>query len=93
VIFNNGAWFSPKYLPSLYLGCIKNCVKVLADHEVDEIVVFDVGPSNTKELLYDLPKFTNVPISICGGINNIYDARAAISAGFDRVGVNITNKS
>ena len=72
--------FAPKYL-----GDPLNTVKVLSDFGVDEIAVMNTDDVIC-DIIFEMPKYVNRPISMTGSIGSFDTASKLIEAGFDRLG-------
>jgi cyclase len=79
-----------KYLP---IGKPEYIIKYLSTWESDEIVVLDIDASINKrlidsDLLRNLSKIVNVPLTIGGGVSSLEDAEFYFKNGADKISVN-----
>jgi cyclase len=77
----------------VYLGDPLNCVRILNDKEVDELIVLDItasgdGRSPDVDFLASLAGECFMPVCYGGGIRTVDDVERVLRAGFEKVAVN-----
>jgi cyclase len=82
-----------RFRDPVYLGDPLNCVRVLNDKEVDELIVLDITASKENRspdvgFLTELAGECFMPVCYGGGIRSVADADAVLRAGFEKVAVN-----
>ena len=86
------------FIKNKYLGDPLNASYIFSNYDVDELLVLDIDASkNNRCISYDfvnaLSNFTTVPLSIGGGISNLYQIQNILSLGVEKVviGENLNN--
>jgi len=75
------------------LGCPIKKANFYFKEGIDEILCIDTvaslyGRNNAVELVKEITKAVFLPITVCGGIRSISDARDIINNGADKIGIN-----
>lgn len=75
------------------IGCPIEKAKKYYNDGIDEIICIDAvaslyGRNNAIELVKEISKNIFLPITVCGGIRTIEDARNIILSGADKIGIN-----
>jgi cyclase len=81
---------SVKFKNRKYIGDPLNAIKIFNELEVDEIVLLDISASAKKtkfdlNLLQNICRINNAPISVGGGINEIEDIYQILNLGVEKV--------
>jgi imidazole glycerol-phosphate synthase subunit HisF len=74
-----------------YVGDPLNAVKIFNEKEVDELMLFDIGPESAHRpnfsLLEKIAVESRMPLCYGGGVQNVEDASRIISMGFEKVSI------
>ena len=84
---------SEKFKKYTYIGDPINAVKIFNELKVDELVILDIEASYNKkiislELVKEVCEEANMPFSIGGGINNIFQIEERLKIGAEKVILN-----
>lgn len=87
-----------QFINSRRAGSAITTIKIYNSRDVDEIVFFDINKNDTKDnydldFIRQLTDECNVPITIGGGIKEIYQIDDLLFAGADKVSINSENYS
>lgn len=77
----------------VYVGDPINAVRIFNEKEVDELCLFDISASENKaaidfQLLKDIAREANMPLTYGGGVANARDAAKLVSIGFEKISLN-----
>ncbi len=77
---------------STYLGDVLNAVRIFNEKKVDELIIYDLTASKTKEidfsLLEKISRLSRMPLCYGGGIDSIGKAKKLSSLGFEKLSFN-----
>ena len=77
---------------STYLGDVLNAVRIFNEKKVDELIIYDLTASKTKEidfsLLEKISRLSRMPLCYGGGIDSSGKAKKLSSLGFEKLSFN-----
>ncbi len=93
LLLGDGLVKTVKFKDPSYVGDPRNAVKIFNEKEVDELILLDIGATpDHKEprtsLIREIVSEAFMPVAYGGGIRNLEQARAILSAGVEKIVLN-----